>query len=73
MWATCHPFPELADDTDWVQLTPTVVGTALAYAGLAGKTLLPMAGLPYEWVRIKYADTSGTATVRAYATLDDQP
>lgn len=30
---TLKPYPELSDDTDWITMTPTVVGSALAITG----------------------------------------
>lgn len=64
------PFPELATDDDWVALTPTVVGTALAYAGAAGNSLVMTSGAT-RWIRVKYLHSSGSATIRAYASVDD--
>jgi hypothetical protein len=66
------PFPELASDADWVDLTsPTVHGTALNYAGSAGKTAIILPAMAFQWVRIKAPTGSGSGTIRAYACVDD--
>jgi hypothetical protein len=66
------PFPELTTDVDWVALeNPTVHGDDLAVAGSAAKCAIVLTGLAFQWARLKYADTSGSATCRAYGCLDD--
>lgn len=64
------PDPELTTDADWVTLSPTVLGAALAYAGAAGSTIAYGVDQLYEWVRLKYTHTSGAATFRGFARAD---
>lgn len=64
------PDPELTTDADWVPLSPTVLGAALAYAGAAGSTIAIGADQLYEWMRLKYTHTSGTGTFRGFSRVD---
>ena len=72
---TFEPCPELTTDADWFTVsTPVIVSGALAYAGAAAITVLgPTASIIVipEWWRIKYTHTSGAATIRAFARVDD--
>jgi hypothetical protein len=70
---TLEPQPELTTDTDWVTVTPAAVeGAALAYAGAAGTTAVRVVDSLYEWMRIKFTFTSGTATISSvYARVDN--
>lgn len=70
---TLEPQPELTTDTDWVTLTPTeVLGAALAYAGGAGTTGVRVVDVMWEWMRIKYTHTSGTAQIGpVYSRVDN--
>lgn len=65
------PDPELTTDADWVPLSPTVLGAALAYAGAAGSTIAYGVDQMYEWVRLKYTHTSGSAAFRGFARVDN--
>ncbi len=63
--------PELATDADWVTVTPTLAGTSLTVADNAGNSVVSIPPNHFaEWARIKYAHTSGTGTIRAFARTD---
>lgn len=68
---TLVPDPELTTDLDWTNITPTVVGSPLAYTGTAGNTYAFGVDQMWEWLRLKFAFTSGTGTVRAFCRVDD--
>jgi hypothetical protein len=68
--ASMVPCPELTNDNDWVTIaSPTVNGTALAYSGTAGNSIISpptsVVILP-EWIRIKCTFTSGSGTVALF-------
>lgn len=50
--------------------SPTVLGSDLTYAGSAGKSIVVISGTACQWARLKYTDTSGSATVKAFACTD---
>ena len=55
--------PNEANDNDWVTDTSaTVVGTSLSVAGGAGNSIIFVGNVLPEWVRIKWAYTSGSAS-----------
>lgn len=70
-----EPCPELTTDADWFTVSsPVTVAGNLAYAGAAAITVVAPTGsvavMP-EWWRIKYTHTSGAATIRAFARVDN--
>lgn len=71
--ASWVPDAEQTTNADWVTITPTVIGTALVYAGSAGTSVIiaPPNVFP-EWWRINLAFTSGSANGRAWSRVDNQ-
>jgi hypothetical protein len=63
--------PDLANDNDWVTIaSPLLSGTSLTVSSNDGNAIvaLPYGYLP-EWIRVKFAFTSGTGSVRAFSRV----
>jgi hypothetical protein len=59
------PDPELSNNGDWVNLNPTVLGS-LTFAGSAATVGVLATDQLWEWIRLNYTHTSGSATFRAH-------
>jgi hypothetical protein len=69
VWATNNPAAvNNADDTDWVDVTSTIA--AVNVTGNAGNSFIdiPPAENLYQFYRLKFVNSSGTASVRIYAS-----
>ncbi len=68
LWYTNVPKPLETDDTEWVQDTTF---TASDPAGSAGMTFVTVGNLVARWVRIKFARTSGSGDIWAWAVVSE--
>jgi hypothetical protein len=65
LWYSDEDQPGLADDTDWVQ-DSTITFTQPA--GSATHIKYAVTDIPGAWYRIKYVHTSGTGSLKGYAS-----
>lgn len=64
LWVSNKEAPGLTNDDDWFQLS---LATAISQpAGSAGNDWVDLSNIPARWLRAKYVNTSGSATISGY-------
>jgi len=71
VWATNKGSPDLADDTDWEDITSTVTQPVVTGGDVSGFLVLTGDDAVYERVRIKYVRSAGSGTIRHWCSAKD--
>jgi len=69
LWVSDKPEPDLATDSDWIDVSTHADFVETNPAGAASKWRFSSALLLHRWVRLKYVNASGTGNLVAFVTL----
>lgn len=64
VWGSNKPNPSLVNDADW--FSPTLAVAIVQPAGSASKDFVDLSEWPFEWLRFKYVNASGSGAINAY-------
>jgi len=66
MWCSNKDQPNMANDTDWVQVADALTDPA----GSAGTTAEEIGNFRARWVRWKYVNASGSGTLKGWCSVN---